>query len=99
VGLHAAGGAAQWTYRDGGCDLRRCTGHDIRIEDGTGDGRQVGLVSAETGHDSLSWTIPADAEPESIIRCFCARHGSVGMTGAFQALPIRVLRVSYRQLP
>jgi len=88
-----------WTYRDTGCDLLRCAGHDIRIEDGTGDGRQIGLVTAETGHDSLSWTIPADAEPESIIRYFCARHGNVGMTGAFQVLPIRVLSVSYPQAP
>jgi hypothetical protein len=52
--------------------------HDIRIEDGTGDGRQIGQVTAEAGHERLSWTIPADAEPESIIRYFCARHGNLG---------------------
>ena len=78
-----------WTYRDRGCDLLRCTGHDIRIEDGTGDGRRIGLLSAETGYESLSWTIPENAEPESIIRYFCARHCHPGMTGAFQVLPIR----------
>jgi plastocyanin len=89
------GAELTWTYRDTACDLLGCTGHDIRIEDGTGDGRRIGLVTAETGHESLDWTIPADAEPESIIRYFCARHGSVGMTGAFQVLPIRVLSVSY----
>jgi hypothetical protein len=88
-----------WTYRDTGCDLLRCTGHDIRIEDGTADGRQIGLITAETGHESLSWTIPADAVPESIIRYFCARHATFGMTGAFQVLPIRVLSVSYPQSP
>jgi plastocyanin len=84
-----------WTYRDEGCDVLRCGGHDIRIEDGTADGRPIGRVSAEPGHDTLSWTIPADARPESIIRYFCARHASFGMTGAFQVLPIRVLSVSY----
>jgi hypothetical protein len=86
-----------WTYRDRACDLLRCTGHDLRLEDRTADGRPIGLVTAETGHDTLSWTIPQDAEPESIIRYFCARHGNVGMTGAFQVLPIRLLSVWYPQ--
>jgi hypothetical protein len=93
------GARLTWTYRGTPCDVLGCTAHDIRIEDGTGGGRQIGLVTADTGHDSLDWTIPADAEPESIIRYFCARHGSVGMTGAFQVLPIRVLSVSYPQSP
>ena len=89
-----------WTYRDSGCDLLRCTGHDIRIEDGTADGRHIGQVTAETGHERLSWTIPPDAEPESFIRYFCARHGNLGMTGAFQVLPIGVLSLSYpRRVP
>ncbi|MCA1842896.1 MAG: hypothetical protein LC792_06830 [Actinobacteria bacterium] len=87
-----------WTYRDTGCDLLRCTGHDIRIEDGTAAGRQIGQVTAETGRGSLSWTIPADAEPESMIRYFCARHAVFGMTGAFEVLPIAVLTVSHPQL-
>ncbi|MDQ1567605.1 MAG: hypothetical protein QOF96_2485 [Actinomycetota bacterium] len=93
------GAQLTWTYRDTACDLLGCTGHDIRIEDGTGGGRRIGLVTADTGRDTADWTIPADAEPESIIRYFCARHGSVGMTGAFQVLPIRVLSVSYPQSP
>jgi hypothetical protein len=83
-----------WTYHDSGCDLVRCAGHDIRIEDGTAEGHPVGQVTAETGHDRLGWTIPADARPESIIRYFCARHASLGMTGAFQVLPVGVLSVS-----
>jgi hypothetical protein len=83
-----------WTYRDGGCDLLRCPGHDIRIEDGSANGRPIGLVGAEPGHDRLTWTIPADAPPESIIRYFCARHAPFGMTGSFQVLPIGVLSVS-----
>jgi plastocyanin len=93
------GAPVTWTYRDPGCDLLRCAGHDIRIEDGTPEGHSIGQVSAETGHDSVAWTIPADAEPERIIRYFCARHATAGMTGAFQVLPIRVLSVSYPQLP
>ena len=88
-----------WTYRDTGCDLLRCSGHDIRIEDGTTDGRHIGFLSAGTGAEGLSWTIPGGAEPESIIRYFCARHGYLGMTGAFQVLPIRVLSVSYPPSP
>jgi hypothetical protein len=88
-----------WTYRDRGCDLLRCTGHDIRIEDGTGGGRQIGQVTAEAGHESLGWIIPVDAEPESIIRYFCGRHANIGMTGAFQVLPVRVLSVSYPPSP
>jgi hypothetical protein len=88
-----------WTYRDRGCDLLRCPGHDIRIEDGTGDGRQIGHVTAETGQDTLDWAVPADAAPESIIRNFCARHAGIGMTGAFQVLPIRLLSVSYPPVP
>lgn len=88
-----------WTYRDRGCDLLRCPGHDIRLEDGTGDGRRIGLVTAGKDHGRLGWTIPADAEPESLIRYFCARHAGVGMTGAFQVLPIGVLTVSHPRLP
>lgn len=84
-----------WTYRDTGCDLLRCAGHDIHIEDGTAAGRRLGQLSAEPGHDSLTWAIPADAEPETMIRYFCARHGNFGMTGAFQVLPIRVLSLSF----
>ena len=92
------GAAFTWTYGDTGCDLLHCTGHDIHIEDGTTGGRLLGRVTAETGHDTLSWTIPADAAPESVIRYFCARHAGFGMTGAFQVLPIRVLSVSYPEL-
>jgi hypothetical protein len=88
------GDPVTWTYRDTACDRLRCSGHDIRIEDGTAEGRQVGLISGETGHDKLSWTIPADAEPESIIRYFCARHAQFGMTGAFEVLPVRLGGVS-----
>jgi plastocyanin len=91
------GSSFTWRYGDTGCNLLRCPGHDIHIEDGTAGGRLLGRVTAETGHESLSWTIPTDAEPESIIRYFCARHASFGMTGAFQVLPIRVLSVSYPQ--
>jgi plastocyanin len=86
-----------WAYRDGACDLLRCPGHDVRLEDGTGDGHRIGVVTAGADHGRLGWTIPADAEPESIIRYFCARHAGLGMTGAFQVLPIRVLSVSYPQ--
>jgi hypothetical protein len=88
-----------WTYRDSSCDLLRCTGHDIRIEDGTAEGRQIGRITAEPGHDSLEWTIPADAQAESMIRYFCARHATFGMTGAFEVLPIGVLGVSYPPPP
>jgi hypothetical protein len=88
-----------WTDRDGGCDLLRCSGHDIRIEDGTAAGREIGQVTAEAGHRTLSWTIPVNAEPERIIRYFCARHASFGMTGAFQVLPVGVLTVSYPPPP
>jgi hypothetical protein len=94
-----AGAPLTWAYRDRGCDLLRCTGHDIRIEDGTAGGRRVGELTAETGHDTVDWRIPADAESESIIRYFCARHASIGMTGAFQVLPISLLSVSYPQVP
>lgn len=88
-----------WTYRDRSCELLRCPGHDIRLEDATGNGRRIGLVTADTDHERLTWTIPADAEPESIIRYFCARHAGLGMTGAFQVLPIGVLSVSYPRRP
>ena|SRR5947207_265472 len=83
-----------WTYRDRGCDLLRCRGHDLRLEDGTADGQRIGQVSGGSGHDRLTWTIPADAAPEAMIRYFCARHAGLGMTGAFQVLPITVLSVS-----
>jgi hypothetical protein len=84
-----------WTYHDRSCDLLRCSGHDIRVEDGTAEGRQIGLVAAGAGRENLSWAIPADAEPESIIRYFCARHSTVGMTGAFQVLPIGILGIAF----
>jgi len=83
-----------WTYHDAGCDLVRCAGHDIRLENGTPEGQEVGPVTAEAGHDRLDWTIPADTAAETIIRYFCARHATVGMTGAFQVLPVGVLSVS-----
>ena len=91
------GARLTWTYRDTACEVLGCSGHDIRIEDGTGDGREIGVVAAGADHERLSWTIPADAEPESIIRYFCGRHARLGMTGAFQVLPIRLLSVSYPQ--
>jgi plastocyanin len=95
----APGASVTWTYRDAACDLVRCSGHDIRLEDGTGPGRRVGRVAAGSGRGSVGWTVPADAEPERVIRYFCARHATVGMTGAFQVLPIRVLSVSYPRTP
>ena len=71
------GAAVTWTYQDWGCDLLQCTGHDVRLEDGTFAGRGLGVITAETGHQSLSWTIPTAAEPESLIRYFCARHATI----------------------
>lgn len=88
------GATVTWTYHDAGCDLLRCTGHDIRFEDGTPDGRPIGQVTGAPGRDRLTWTVPADAPPETIIRYFCSRHAVLGMTGAFQVLPIGVLSVS-----
>jgi len=88
------GSPSTWIYRDRGCDLLRCGGHDLRLEDGTADGHPIGQVSGGTGPDRLTWTIPADAAAETIIRYFCARHATLGMTGAFQVLPIGVLSVS-----
>jgi hypothetical protein len=86
------GARFSWTYRDQTCDVLGCGGHDLRLEDGTADGQPVGLVSAD--HQSLAWSVPADARPESVIRYFCARHAGAGMTGAFQVLPIRLLSLT-----
>jgi hypothetical protein len=95
----APGDTATWTYRDDACDLARCPGHEVRIEDGTPEGTRVGFMPAVAGEATLTWVVPAGAAPDSVIRYFCRLSPSTGTTtGAFRILPISVLTISYPRL-
>jgi hypothetical protein len=69
-----------------------CIGHAVSLENDTADGTAIGYeLPARQGRQTVSWTVPLDAKPGSLIRYFCAvRDGYVpgglphwfyGMTG------------------
>jgi hypothetical protein len=76
-----------------------CTGHTVTLEDGTTGGRRIGFLAARQGPHTISWVVPRDATPGSVIRYFCnvrdeympggMPHWLVGMTGGFTIVPAR----------
>jgi len=73
-----------------------CVGHAVTLEDGTEDGRMLGFLAARSGPGTLTWVVPADAKPGSVIRYFCnvrdlyatvpggVPHWRDGMTGGLK---------------
>jgi hypothetical protein len=78
-----------WTYRDDACDLIRCAGHEVRFEDGTPQGTvPVGYMPSGPARATITWVVPADASPGSVIRYFCnvETHWKEGLTGGFRVV-------------
>jgi hypothetical protein len=79
------GDTVVWTYRDTGfCDpfadvpLADCKGHEVRFEDGTRDGAEpVGFMPALSGPVTVTWPVPADAQPGSLLRYFCSMESEI----------------------
>jgi hypothetical protein len=73
------GDTVVWTYRDTGfCDpfadvpFADCKGHEVRFEDGTpSGGDRVGFMPSRSGPVTVTWQVPADARPGSLLRYFC----------------------------
>jgi hypothetical protein len=80
----APGQSVTWKYADQLCDVTQCPGHEVRLENGD-TGLPVGAMGAGPG-ESISWTIPADAKPGTVLRYFCdiQTHWKEGLTGAFR---------------
>jgi hypothetical protein len=74
------GDTVVWTYRDTGfCDpfahvpFADCKGHEVRFEDGTPSGAdRVGFMPARSGAVTITWQVPADSRPGSLLRYFCS---------------------------
>ena len=84
----APGDTVTWSYHDEICDLTACPGHEVRFENGTMAGSvPVGFMAAGPhGESTISWTVPADAKPGTVVRYFCdvQTHWKEGLTGAFR---------------
>lgn len=85
----APGGTVAWMYQDDACDLIRCAGHEVRFENGTPEGTvPVGFMPAGPERATITWVVPADSQPGSVIRYFCnvETHWKEGLTGAFRVV-------------
>jgi len=84
------GDTVVWNYEDTSCDglvagpLLTCPGHEVQFETGQAARGTVGTMPARQGPQSLSWTVPADAEPGDVLRYYCdlSDHWRLGVTGA-----------------
>ena len=82
-----SGATVVWTYADSMCDaFPICPGHMVMIEDGTADGRQVGMAEARKGPTTVTYRVTEP--PGTLIHYFCNvnHHDQFGQTG--------ILRVS-----
>lgn len=81
-----AGDTVTWTYRDSLCDgIAQCPGHAVCFENLTQQGDcGTRTLDARSGPVSVSWTVPASAQPGTLYRYFCNvnEHYLFGMTGA-----------------
>ena len=82
-----AGATVVWTYKDNMCDqFSACPGHMVMLEDGTVDGRRVGMAAARKGPTTVSYTVTEP--PGTLIRYFCNinHHDQFGQTGILRVL-------------
>lgn len=75
-----------------------CLGHAVTLEDGTAEGWMLGFLAARSGPGTITWVVPADAKPGSVIRYFCnvrdlsatvpggVPHWRDGMTGGLKVV-------------
>lgn len=69
-----AGSTVVWTYRDTTCDaFEMCPGHDVMIEDGTAEGRHIGMAKARSGETTITYKVTE--APGTLIRYFCNING------------------------
>lgn len=74
-----------------------CIGHSVWLENGTAQGTELGFLEARQGPGTITWTVPPDAKPGSLIRYFCkvrdyyvpggVPHWLLGMTGGLTVIP------------
>jgi len=85
------GATLKWVYRDvgpGSCDFfEQCPGHNVRIEDGSGEGTKIGGARARSGATEITTTVTQPAG--TLIRYFCSvnKHYQLGMTGILRVIP------------
>jgi hypothetical protein len=84
------GSTVRWIYRDvgpGSCDsFEQCPGHNVKFEDGTGEGAGKGFVKSRSGTGAVTATIRQSAG--ELIRYFCSvnDHYQLGMTGILRVV-------------
>lgn len=85
------GGTVTWVYRDtgpGSCDSLGdgCPGHDIRFEDGTLQGLDMGFAAARSGATAV--TVEISQPAGTLIRYFCSvdSHYQTGQTGILRVV-------------
>jgi hypothetical protein len=85
------GSTVTWVYRDtgaGSCDFLgdECPGHDIRFEDGTPQGLDMGFAAARSGPTTVTVRISQPAG--TLIRYFCSvdSHYQTGQTGILRVV-------------
>lgn len=85
------GSTVRWIYRDkgpGSCDsFEGCSGHNVRLEDGSANGTSVGAARSRGGELAITTKITQDAG--TMIRYFCSinDHYQMGMTGILRVVP------------
>jgi hypothetical protein len=66
-----------------------CVGHGVTLEDGTEEGRTLGFLAARSGPGTITWVVPTDVKPGSVIRYFCnVRDLSATVPGGFTPLAV-----------
>lgn len=84
------GSTVTWVYRDigpGSCDfLGDCPGHDIRFEDGTPQGLNMGFAAARSGPTTV--TVKISQAAGTLVRYFCSvdGHYQTGQTGILRVV-------------
>lgn len=79
------GATVRWVYRDvgpGSCDsFEQCPGHNVRLDDGSGNGPSLGFTRSRRGEAAIVTTI--HQPPGTLIRYYCSvnDHYQLGMTG------------------
>ncbi len=85
------GSTVTWVYRDtgpGSCDFmgEGCPGHDVRFEDGSPQGLDMGSAAARSGPTTVTVRISQPAG--TLIRYFCSvdNHYQTGQTGVLRVV-------------
>ncbi|GAA0611006.1 hypothetical protein GCM10009547_11300 [Sporichthya brevicatena] len=66
--------------------FERCPGHEVMIEDGTAEGRHVGIVKARSAKKTITYRVTE--APGTLIRYFCHinNHDTLGQTAILRVV-------------